>query len=269
MGESGAGVAAMRFALLGDPVEHSRSPAIHEAALRALGLVGTYVARRTGGGGVVAACDEIREGRLNGANVTMPLKRAALAAVDAASAPARRAGAVNTLFLRSGEVFGENTDIGGISDVWERRGLPDDAPIFILGSGGAAAAAMIACEGSEIVVSSRRRGAATNLASDLGVTVSEVPWGIVVLGAVVVNATPVGMAGDSLPEGVMDAAVGLFDMAYGPDTTPAVVEAGGRPVADGIDMLVAQAARSFEIWTGRPAPLAVMEDAARDQSSSA
>ncbi len=267
MGEPGTGVTAMRFALLGDPVEHSRSPAIHEAALHALGLAGTYVARRTDGGGVVAACVEIRQGLLRGANVTMPLKRAALAAVDAASAPARRAGAVNTLSVRSGEVFGENTDIGGISDVWERRRLPDDASILVLGAGGAAAAAMIAREGSEIVVSSRRRGAATKLASDLGVTVSEVPWGVVVLGAVVVNATPVGMAGESLPEGVIDAAVGLFDMAYGAVTTPAVVEAGGRPVADGIDMLVAQAARSFEIWTGRPAPLAVMEAAARDRST--
>ncbi|MEE8497547.1 MAG: shikimate dehydrogenase [Acidimicrobiia bacterium] len=259
----------MRFALLGDPVEHSRSPAIHQAALRALGLTGTYVARRTDGVGVVAACVEIREGALGGANVTMPLKKAALAAVDAASDPARRAGAVNTLCLRSGAVFGENTDIDGITDVWERRGLPDDAPILVLGAGGAAAAAMLAREESEIVVSSRRRGAAARLASNLGVTVSEVPWGIAVVGAVVVNATPVGMAGESLPEEVMDAAVGLFDMAYGADTTPAVSAAGGRPVADGIDMLVAQAARSFEIWTGRPAPVAVMETAARDQSTSA
>ncbi len=92
VGEPGAGVAALHLVLLGDPVEHSRSPAIHKAALRALGLTGTYVARRTDGVGVVAACVEIREGALGGANVTMPLKKAALAAVDAASDPARRAG---------------------------------------------------------------------------------------------------------------------------------------------------------------------------------
>ncbi|MCH7585677.1 MAG: shikimate dehydrogenase [Acidobacteria bacterium] len=269
MGELGVGVAAMHLVLLGDPVEHSRSPAIHQAALRALGLTGTYVARRTDGDGVVAACVEIRDGALGGANVTMPLKKAALVAVDAASEPARRAGAVNTLCFRSGAVFGENTDIGGFSDVWEHRGLPDDAPILVLGAGGAAAAVMLAREGSEILASSRRRGAVTELASQLGVTVSEVPWGVAVVGAVVVNATPLGMAGELLPEGIVDAAVGLFDLAYGADTTPAVAEAGQRPVADGIDMLVAQAARSFEMWTGRRAPLEVMETAARGRSTSA
>jgi len=258
----------MRFALLGDPVEHSRSPVIHRAALRALGLTGSYVARCTDGDGVIDACAEIRVGVLGGANVTMPLKRAALAAVDTASEPARRAGAVNTLCWRGGSVFGANTDIGGIRDVWERRGLPVGTPILVLGAGGAAAAAMLAREGSEIVASSRRRGAATELASKIGVTVSEVPWGVAVAGAVVVNATPVGMAGESLPEGIVDAAVGLFDMAYGTNATPAVLEADERPLADGIDMLVAQAARSFEIWTGRPAPLEVMEIAARDRSTS-
>ncbi|MEE9205373.1 MAG: shikimate dehydrogenase [Acidimicrobiia bacterium] len=262
-------VPPMRFVLLGDPVEHSRSPAIHRAALRALGLTGSYVARRTDPAGVVDACAEIRQGVLGGANVTMPLKRAALAAVEAASEPARRAGAVNTLCWRGGSVFGANTDIDGIRDVWERRGLPVDAPILVLGAGGAAAAAMLAREGSEIVASSRRRGAVTELASKIGVTVSEVPWGVAVAGAVVVNATPVGMAGESLPEGIVDVADGLFDMAYGINATPAVLEADERPVADGIDMLVAQAARSFEIWTGRPAPLEVMETAARDRSTPA
>ena len=199
----------------------------------------------------------------------MPLKSAALLAADDASAPARRAGAVNTLCLRSGAVFGENTDIGGISDAWERRRLPDDVPVLVLGAGGAAAAAMLAREGSEIMASSRRPGAVVELASKIGVNVSEVPWGVAVVGAVVVNATPVGMAGEALPDGVVDAAVGLFDMAYGVDPTPAVFEADERPVADGIDMLVAQAARSFEIWTGRAAPLEVMEAAARDQSTAA
>jgi shikimate dehydrogenase len=80
-----------------------------------------------------------------------------------------------------------------------------------------------------------------------------------------VNATPLGMAGESLPGGLVAAASGLFEMAYGPQTVPAVSEARrrGLPVADGLSMLVAQAARSFELWTGVAAPLPVMLAAAR------
>ena len=253
----------MQLALLGDPVTNSRSPAIHQAALRACGIGGSYEARRTDAPGLGRACAEIRSGALDGVNVTMPLKAVALEAIDRASRVAIRAGAVNTMCLREGSVLGDNTDVGGIRDAWRRRRLPDDVPILVLGAGGAAAAALLACEGSELLVSSRRRGMASALATRLGVGASEVPWRSPVAGAVVVNATPLGMGGERLPEGIVAASAGLFDMAYGPSLTPAVAIAGDRPVADGIDMLIAQAARSFQIWTGVAAPLDVMEAAAR------
>jgi len=82
---------------------------------------------------------------------------------------------------------------------------------------------------------------------------------------VVVNATPLGMQGEELPPGVIEAAGGLIDLPYGTEPTPAVALARrrGLPVADGLDLLVAQAALSFELWAGGPAPLAVMEAAAR------
>jgi shikimate dehydrogenase len=253
----------MRLALLGDPVVQSRSPAIHLAALQALGMSGSYEARRVDAAGLEKALAEIGDGTLDGVNVTMPLKGAALGAVVGASTLAVRAGAVNTVSRRDGVVYGDNTDVDGISDAWRSGEIPDDVPILVLGSGGAAAATLLALEGSELLIASRRQGAGMLLATHLGVAATEVSWGSVVDGAVVVNATPLGMNGESLPVGVVEASIGLFDMAYGDSPTPAVTRAGSRPVVDGIDMLVAQAARSFEIWTGLPAPADVMAVAAR------
>lgn len=255
---------SLRLALLGDPVGHSRSPLIHAAALAALGMPGEYEARRTDEAGVRAAVDEMRRGALDGANVTMPLKRAALDAVDSASLEAIRAGAVNTLVLRSGAVTGENTDVGGIGDVVERGGFPPDTPVLVLGAGGAAAAAVLAFEDRAPAVSARRRDAAAVLAESTGVTVEAIGWGIGVPGAIVVNATPLGMGGEHIPRPVLEQASGLVDLAYGPEATPAAAWARGRiPLADGLDVLVAQAARSFTLWTGTPAPIDVMERAAR------
>lgn len=254
----------MRLALLGDPVDHSRSPAIHAAALRHLGIDGDYRAIRTDGAGVAAAVERIRRGDLVGANVTMPLKRVALDAVDTASLEAIRAGAVNTILLHDGGVRGDNTDVAGIGDVWEHRGLDADAPVLVLGAGGAAGAVLVALDGRHISLSARRLDAAVALTLGTGVAATTVPWGEPVAGAVVVNATPLGMHGESLPEDVLAAATGLFDLAYGDAVTPAVEWAAGRiPVADGIDHLVAQAARSFTLWTGLAAPREVMEAAGR------
>lgn len=256
---------SFRLALLGNPVAHSRSPAIHSAALAAAGLTGVYSPRQTDSQGVVAACGEIRSGVLDGANVTMPLKGAALAEADIATPVARRAGAVNTLSRRGGLVHGENTDVGGVTDAWVRRGVPVDDAVLILGGGGAAAAALLATEGfdAEIRIATRRRGAGADLVERLGVAAREQPWSEPVPGAVIVNATPLGMRGERLPDRLLDTASGLFDMAYGPAPTPAVEAMGDRPVADGIDLLVAQAARSFRIWTGEDVPIDVLEAAAR------
>lgn len=253
----------MRLALLGDPVAHSRSPAIHTAALAALGLSGTYEARRVGVGGVALAVQEIRSGALDGANITMPLKPDALDAVDEASLEAVRAGAVNTLVLRNGAVRGENTDIGGLRDVWAAADMPD-APVLILGAGGGAGAALVALEGRELLVAARRSEAARALIASTGVPATHATWERPVPGAVVINATPLGMSGESLPGAVLETAAGLIDLTYGGVPTPAVRWATGRvPVVDGIDHLVAQAARSFTLWTGLAAPVATMVTAAR------
>jgi shikimate dehydrogenase len=162
-------------------------------------------------------------------------------------------------------VLAHNTDVSGLSDAWGDRGLPTAAPVLILGSGGAAAAALLALAGRVLVVAARRLRAAEALIERVAVSASTAEWGHPVAGAVVVNATPLGMHGEELPAGLVGAASGLFDLAYGERPTPAATSARevGIPVADGIDHLVAQAARSFTIWTGLAAPVEAMMNAAR------
>lgn len=254
----------MRLALLGDPVGHSRSPAIHQAALAAVGIEGRYEARRVDAAGVYRACAEIRAGALRGANVTMPHKRTAAAAADRLAPEAGRGGAVNTLVGEGTAVVGYNTDVGGLHLAREWAGLPSGGPVLLLGGGGAAAAALVAFAEAALSVSTRRPGAGGALAVALGVAAVEVPWGQPLPGAVVVNATPLGMHGEALPPGLVEEAAGLIDMPYGAEDTPAMAAARrfGLPAADGLDLLVAQAALSFRLWTGVEAPLAVMRRAA-------
>ena len=251
---------------MGMPVAHSRSPQIHRAALAACGLPGDYRARAVDGAGFAAACAELRDGRLDGANVTMPHKRAAHDACAVLDPDARRAGAVNTLAMRGGLLAGWCTDVAAV------RAALDQMPVgevMILGAGGAAAACVVAAAGWPLLVAARRRQAGQDLVERLGIPATVVPWGQPAPGASVVNATPLGAGGESLPDGVVAGAAGLVDLAYGRVPTPAVV-AGARagiPTVDGLTILVAQAAAAFEIWTGREAPRAVMEAAARSGES--
>ena len=254
----------MKLVLLGDPVEHSRSPAIHAAALDASGIGGSYVARRVDRAGMVSAVAEIRYGALDGANVTMPHKETAFSLVDRVSEHGLRAGAINTIAHQSGMAAGDNTDIDGLRMVWAAAALNTEAPILILGSGGAAAAALVALAERRISIAARTPEAAEALLRRTRVDGGVVEWGTAIAGAVVVNATPIGMSGKSLPVGIIEAAVGLVDLPYAAAPTPAVVSAGehGMPFADGRDVLVAQAAASFELWAGVAAPLQAMRAAA-------
>lgn len=249
----------MRLCLLGDPVAHSRSPAIHRAALAACGITGSYEALTVDADGFSSVIADLRRGGFDGANVTMPHKGAAHRLCDDLAGEAERVGAVNTLAVRGGRLTGWNTDVLGL-----RRLLTDlpDGPLLILGAGGAARAALAASDRpSRVAARAPQRAAA--VADRAGRPVH--PWGTPWPGAVVINATPLGMHGEPLPSGVLDGAVALVDLAYGLEETPAVRQARGRglPVVDGITVLVAQAADAFEIWTGVAAPLDVMGAAAR------
>jgi shikimate dehydrogenase len=253
----------VRLALLGDPVDHSRSPAIHAAAFAAVGIDGEYQARRVDGDGVAAACREMRSGSLDGANVTMPWKARAADECDETTGDASRVGAVNTLVPVGGRVHGHNTDVAAIRAALDR--FPPDTPVVVLGAGSTAGTALLACDGRAASVAARRVELAEALVVRVGVEASVGPWEAPPSGSVIVNATPIGMGGEALPSGWVEQSAGLVDLAYGADETPAVAaaRASGLLVADGIDVLVAQAAASFELWTGVSAPLEAMERAAR------
>ena len=253
----------MRLAVLGDPVAHSKSPAIHQAALDHLGIDGTYEAIRVDAAGMAAAVADVRSGRLDGANVTMPHKRRAAELCDRLSGGAKRAAAANTLVGGGGDVVGHLTDVAGVERCFEWAGLDRDGPVLVLGSGGAAAAALLALETRTLWVAARRRHRAVRLVADLGVVARTVDWGTPVPGATIVNATPIGMKGEELPGAMLAVATGLLDMAYGSGATPAAedVRSRGLPVAHGIDMLLGQATASFELWTGQEAPEEVMRAA--------
>jgi len=256
----------INLALLGDPVSHSRSPAIHRAALASLGLSGSYEARRSGEEDLLEAIEELRSGALDGINVTMPLKAAAAAAAERLTELATRSGSVNTLRARDGEIEGHSTDAAAAMMVLEGTRLDDDAPILVLGAGGAAAAVVTVIEGRSIFLSARREDKAREMAGRIGRQVTVLPFGEAVPGAIVVNATPIGMNGESLPSSLVEGASGLVDLAYGPVDTPSTVRARvlGLPVVDGVEFLALQAGESFTWWTGLAAPIDVMLAAAKN-----
>ena len=248
----------LRLAVIGDPISHSRSPAIHNAALHALGIEGTYVARHVTTGDVNEVFAEIRRGDLDGINVTMPHKLAAAALCDELSDDARASDSVNTVVRRpDGTLVGHSTDVSGLRSIWKRK-LPHDRAVLVLGTGGGAS-------GRTVYVSARRAEAVTALSHKLPIDIIPIPWETAVVEAVVINATPLGMHGEALAEPILRLASAVVDMAYGDEPTPAVSRARelGLPVADGIDVLVAQAADAFRLWTSMEPPVDVMTAAAR------
>lgn len=256
---------SLRLAVLGDPISHSRSPAIHNAAIRQLGLEGGYEARRAGPEELMAAIGELQEGSLHGINITMPLKGEAARAAGLLTEEALASGSVNTLRFREGMLEGHSTDVVAARAAFIDPRFQLDAPILILGSGGAAAAVLAAAGERHVYLAARDQDRAANLTGLTRVPASVVPFATSIVGALVVNATPLGMRGERLPEATIGVASGLVDLAYGHDPTPSVTwaEAMSMPVMDGVEFLVLQAASSFEWWTGLEAPVEVMLESAR------
>ena len=259
-----------RFAVIGDPVAHSKSPAMHRAAFRALGLPHTYEALRVTAGELPGVVQALREGRYDGLNVTVPHKQAALALADAVATAG--AAAANTLVRTDdARVVAHNTDVPALAEELRLLAGPG-APwasrrALVLGSGGAALAAVAALRSlgsTDIVLRARTpRGDATqpwqpSPASEAGTLA-------------VVQATSAGMTGadpgDPLAgvvawEALPADAVAL-DVVYTPPETPFLVAARSRGLrnTNGLGMLARQGALAFALWLGVPAPLAVMRAA--------
>ena len=269
-----AGANTRLAAVLGFPVRHSLSPAMHYAAFRELDLDWIYLAFEVAPGFVEAAFAGVRALGFGGLSVTLPHKSAALDAVDEATTAARAIGAVNTIVSPGdGSLLGENTDGAGFLASMADEGFdPNGRVCAVVGGGGAARAVVHALAGAgatEVVVVNRtpeRAESAAALAGAAGrVGVAE-DLGQVDL---VVNATPLGLAGagrDILPLDPRLLGPGqlLVDLVPNPAVTPLMSAARdrGARVAGGLGMLVHQGALAFELWTGHPAPIGVMRAAA-------
>jgi shikimate dehydrogenase len=258
----------VKFGVVGYPVSHSRSPVMHMAGYRHFGIDAVYELLETPPGGFAGVVSALRDQTLDGVNVTMPHKHNAFAAADIVDETVRRLGAVNTMVVHNGELAGINTDIDGVLHAISRLELPPDMPAHVLGSGGAAAAAIVAAERTrQVSVSARSEQRITDLLRQLGSEASVFPWGTPPDGAIVINATSLGMHAEWLPAGVVEGAAGFVDMPYGEAVTPSVraAERLDIPYADGLVMLAGQAAEAFRVFTGQRVPADVMETAARSR----
>jgi shikimate dehydrogenase len=252
------------FAVLGDPVAHSLSPAMHNAAFRVLGLRAVYVALRARpddvGGLIRSLC---RAG--GGGNVTVPHKELAAQAVDRPHPMVERLGACNAFWGEEGGTVGDNTDVPGLLAALDDLDPPAGGWLVLGTGGGARAAVGAACErGVRVAVVSRsadRRRRFEHWASDVGVRAAEAAGC-----AVVINTTPLGLhAGDGLPLASPPPAARIaLDMVYAPGETAwtHAMRAAGLRAADGRTMLVAQGAAALERWfPGVRAPVEVMRAA--------
>jgi shikimate dehydrogenase len=262
-------------AVIGKPVRHSRSPAIHNAAYAATGLDWVFVALEVPEGRGADAVRAMPVLGIAGLNVTMPHKADAATACDELSEDAAALEVVNTVVLRpDGTLFGDSTDGEGLVRSLADAGLDvAGRTVLVLGAGGAARAAVLALAraGGDVTVAARRPEAAASAAHLADGVSNATPDAVASADfEVVVNATPLGMAGETLPIEPPGTGQWAVDLVYHPEETPflaAAAERGARAVG-GIGMLVHQAARSFEAMTGQPAPLAAMHEAARRSAPS-
>lgn len=245
-------VGRKRFAVVGDPILHSMSPAIHNAGFAEYDIEAVFEHLPTATDQFETVVTMLRTGELAGASVTMPHKVHAFEAVDDMDENAMRSGAVNTIIVDGGRLVGYNTDVLGVREACRQAGVSETAPVLVLGAGGAASAAVIAMEGRSLLVTARNDANAHALVERTAAEAIVVGWGEGVADAVIINTTPLGMAGEELPHNVLVAGSGLLDMTYGHGQTPAceMYRNLGLPCADGIDMLIAQAVSTFELFTG-------------------
>ena len=261
------------FALLGDPVAHSFSPVIQNAAMRHAGVDGVYVACLCGEDTLAPFLRTLA--RSGGGNVTLPHKERAASVLDVPSEAVRRTGACNTFWGEGEEVHGDNTDVEGmIRAVRAFLGRsPEGARILLLGAGGAARAALVALidDGAEeICIHNRSTERARAVARRIGGERARVIQTLEELEGeafdLVVNATRLGLSTqDPTPVDLesLEAVRGVLDMVYAPGATALVRKARemGVPASDGREMLVQQGGAAFERWWNRPPSLEAMRAA--------
>jgi shikimate dehydrogenase len=258
-----------RAGVIGHPIAHSRSPAMHTAAYAELGMEWEYVAIDVPPTRLAEFVAGMEAAAFAGVNVTIPHKQAVVPLCTEIGPEAAAAGSVNTLLVRNRGIHGHSTDGRGL--LWA-LGDVEPAAALVLGAGGAARAAVAALRGAgwDVSVAARRPEAAAELGVDT------IPWPPDRAAALIVNATPLGQretpapgANVSVPidTNLLGSGMTVVDLAYRGDgaETPlcAAARERGARVVDGIDVLIGQGIYAFELLTGRPAPVEAMRHGAR------
>src|SRR5438105_200459 len=252
-------VATRDYGAAGDPIADSLSPIILNTALRRENVNAVYLALHAKTLKDLLTC--VREIPIHGLSITMPYKEAILKYVDNTDSHTTKIGACNTVVrAQDGKLYGFNTDTAGIVRPLERRITLEGAKILVLGAGGAARAAVFGLKerGADVWILNRSLAAAQKLARQAKARTIKRADLKKLSFDVIINATPVGM-GSGRESPLKDDEINaryVFDMVYDPPETRFIKlpRARGVQVMPGIEMFVHQAARQFEIWTGKPAP---------------
>jgi shikimate dehydrogenase len=265
-----------RVLLIGDPVGHSVSPAMQRAAFQAAGLDWRYEAVRISAGNLGRSWARLRtDPALAGLNVTIPHKEAVIPLLDRVDPGAQASGSVNAVAFESGRAVGHSTDGVGFLSALARVDGRARRRAVVLGTGGAARAVAAALRelGSHVTVVGRNSAAGKRLANDLGVAFTPLGSSDALEGALdgadlLANATPVGTgdpeASPLPPDVELQPETTVFDLVYRPRRTALLERAAatGCRTVEGIEMLIEQGARSFELWTALAAPVEAMRAAA-------
>lgn len=263
------------FCIIGDPINHSLSPAIHNAAFNTLGLDCSYIALRVQEGQLKNSIDSLRAIKIGGFNVTMPHKVKVLNYVDRCDKIVQLVGAANTVNNEEGKFCAYNTDVAGfIRPLRERKISFNGIEVLILGAGGAARAVVVALSGergiANINIFNRNTDRSTNLSKlvkELGLKASIVSNDDIQKMAskseLIINTTPLGMSNEESL--IKSASISkdsiVYDIVYKPINTKLIVNAktAGAQVVYGYEMLLEQATASFKIWLKMDPPIDSMK----------
>jgi shikimate dehydrogenase len=262
------------FAVFGNPVVHSLSPVMHNAAFAATGFNGVYAAIRVRDIRLAAA--GVRSLGLRGASVTLPHKESVMACLDTIDPAARRIQAVNTIVNDDGTLRGFNTDCAGAIRALEEKITISGRQVAVIGAGGSARAVAhgVLSAGGKVCVFNRSREKGEALAKELGAEFRPLEAFTAERIEILVNTSPVGMTpqvGQSpVPREKLRPGMVVMDIVYNPLKTRLLLEAeaGGCVTIDGLAMFVYQGARQFELWTGLSAPVDIMRMAVEAELTS-
>jgi len=256
-------------AVIGDPVSHSLSPRLHNAAFAALELDWMYVACHVPKGQGADAVEDMRTLGFKGLSVTMPHKAAVASAVDSLSATAAKLGVVNCVRVEDERLIGENTDgIGLLNSIRAHMAIEvEDLRVVIVGAGGAARSVALTMveNGSTVGIYNRTDSSAVQVVEIVGGTSSVVQQNAIRDAELIINATPLGMApNDPMPFDIdlLQDGQSVVDLIYKPTKTTLLkeAEARGLQTLNGLGMLLYQAGEQFRLWTGQPPPIKAMAE---------